>query len=202
MSPRKILAMLMLIALPAVASAKDKALTVYGGYRDGGRFTDVDSGERLELQGSGTGSLALDIGIDKSRQYQIFLSHQRTDLSLKGASSAGGDAIGMSVSYLHIGGTYFWEGDVAKGPYVVGGIGATFFHPSGSYDDELRASGNLGFGYQLPLNNTFALRFEARGYATLVNSSGGLFCSGGCVISVRGDMITQGELMLGLSTRF
>ena len=54
----------------------------------------------------------------------------------------------------------------------------------------------------MPLGKTFALRFEARGYATLVNSSGGLFCSGGCVISVSGDAITQGELMLGLSTRF
>ena len=105
MSPRKIVAALMLTALPAVGSAQDKALTVYAGYRDGGRFTDVDTGESLGLQGSGAGSLALDIGIDKSRQYQIFLSHQRTDLALKGTSSAAGDAIGMSVIYLHIGGT-------------------------------------------------------------------------------------------------
>lgn len=202
MSTRIIVATLILMALPEIASADDKALTLYGGYRDGGRFTDVDTGESLELQGSGAASLALDIGIDKSRQYQIFLSHQQTDLSLKGTSSAAGDAIGMKVTYLHIGGTYAWEGDAAKGPYVVGGIGATFFDPSGAYDDELRASGNLGFGYQMPIGKTFALRFEARGYATLVNSSGGLFCSGGCIISVKGDLITQGELMLGLSTRF
>ena len=36
----------------------------------------------------------------------------------------------------------------------------------------------------------------------LVNSSGGLFCSGGCVVSIEGDVVTQGELMLGLSARF
>ena len=57
-------------------------------------------------------------------------------------------------------------------------------------------------GYQVPVGDTFALRFEARGYATLVNSSGGLFCSGGCVVSIEGDVVTQGELMLGLSARF
>ena len=69
-------------------------------------------------------------------------------------------------------------------------------------EQELRASINLGIGYQVPVGDTFALRFEARGYATLVNSSGGLFCSGGCVVSIEGDVVTQGELMLGLSARF
>jgi hypothetical protein len=46
------------------------------------------------------------------------------------------------------------------------------------------------------------LRFEGRGYATLVDSSGGLFCSGGCVISIKGSTVTQGEALLGLSFRF
>jgi hypothetical protein len=41
-----------------------------------------------------------------------------------------------------------------------------------------------------------------RGYGTLVNSSGGVFCSGGCVVSISGDSIGQGEVMLGLTTRF
>jgi len=47
-----------------------------------------------------------------------------------------------------------------------------------------------------------ALRLEARGYATLVNSSGGLFCSGGCTLQIEGDTLTQGEVQLGLSFRF
>jgi hypothetical protein len=84
----------------------------------------------------------------------------------------------------------------------VGGLGATVFDPDGGYDTELRASLNLGIGYQVPLGEKFAVRFEARGYATLVNSSGGLFCSGGCVISIEGDVVTQGEAMLGLSYRY
>ncbi|NIO42931.1 MAG: porin family protein, partial [Burkholderiales bacterium] len=78
----------------------------------------------------------------------------------------------------------------------------TLFGPGGGFDDELRASLNLGFGYEQPLGNAFSLRFEARGYATLVDSSGGFFCSGGCIISISGDVITQGEVMLGVSARF
>jgi hypothetical protein len=197
-----IIAVLILLAFPSVASAKDKALTVYAGYRDGGRFSDTDSDETLELQGSGAVSLALDIGIDGARAYQIFLSHQRTDLAFNDAPSASGESIGMNVTYLHIGGTNFWEGTRGHGPYVVGGLGATFFDPGSGYDSELRASLNLGIGYEQPLSQKFALRFEARGYATLVNSSGGFFCSGGCVVSISADVVTQGEVMVGLSYRF
>ena len=201
MPARKIAATLMMMALPAIAAAKDDALTVYAGFRDGGTFTEVTTGQRLGLDGSGAGSLALDIGVDASRQVQIFLSHQRTDLSLEGAS-AGGSALPMSITYLHVGGTNFFTGAIGKGPYVAGGLGVTFFDPAQGYSSELRPSANLGIGYQLPLGETFALRFEARGYATLFNSSGGLFCSGGCIISIQGDLITQGEVMLGLSARF
>lgn len=191
----------LMMALPAIATAKDDAVTVYAGFRDGGSFTEVDTGQSLSLDGSGAASLALDIGVDASRQVQVFLSQQRTDLSLEGAS-AGSPALPMSITYLHVGGTNFFTGAIGKGPYVVGGIGATYFDPSQGYSGELRASGNLGIGYQLPLGATFALRLEARGYATLFNSSGGLFCSGGCVISIQGDLVTQGEVMLGLTARF
>lgn len=141
---------MLLMAFPAIAFARDYAVTVYGGYRDGGGFTDAVTNERLELDASSAASLALDLPFDRSRQYQVFLSHQRTDLQLKGASSAGGPALAMNISYLHFGGTNFFNGEIGKGPYVVGGVGATYFEPTG-YDSELRASMNLGIGYQLPL---------------------------------------------------
>jgi opacity protein-like surface antigen len=85
----------------------------------------------------------------------------------------------------------------------VGGLGATLFQPGSSgYSDELRPSLNLGIGYQMALADSVALRLEARGYATLVHSGGGLFCSGGCLIKIKGDTVEQGEVQLGLSYRF
>lgn len=193
---------IMSVTLPAVAAGNTRALTVYGGYRDGGHFSDEASGKRLKVDGGGAVSFALDIRKDESRAYQVFLSHQRSDLSLKNVAASISESIGMNITYLHVGGTNFWEGTLGNGPYLVGGVGATFFDPGAGFDDELRASLNLGIGYEQPLGNTFALRFEARGYATLVNSSGGFLCSGGCVVSISGDVFTQGEVMLGLSTRF
>ena len=86
---------------------------------------------------------------------------------------------------------------------MVGGLGATLFSPgTNGFSSEWRPSMNVGLGYQWPLGGRLALRAEARWYVTLVNSQGGLFCSGGCVIRVSGDTFTQGDAQLGLSLEF
>jgi hypothetical protein len=200
--PKFIVATVLLSALPAIAGDKDYALTVYGGYRGGGHFTDANTGETLSLESNGSASIALDIPLDAARQYQVFASYQRTNLSLDSTLLSGSNKLSMDIGYLHFGGSYFWEGEVSKGGYLVGGIGATMFNPGQGLKTELYPSINIGVGYQLPLGKTFAMRLEARGYGTLVNSHGGVFCSGGCVFSIKGDAISQGEVLLGLTTRF
>lgn len=196
-------------AVPATAKAQAPALasafTVYGAYRGGGSFTDAASGASLSFESSAAGALSLDLPLDGSRQWQLYLSHQRTELEAApaGAPGAAASPWPLTVTYLHIGGTSFFQGPVGQGPYVVGGLGATVFSPGQSgYSNEIRPSMNLGIGYQWPLAERLALRLEARGYVTLVNSSGGLFCSGGCVLVLEGDTVTQGEVQLGLSYRF
>jgi hypothetical protein len=59
----------------------------------------------------------------------------------------------------------------------------------------------LGIGYHYPIGDRMALRVEARGYFTFVNSSGGLFCNGGCTIAISGNSVVQGELSVGLAFR-
>lgn len=198
-------ALLILVFCSGFAQAKDNAITLYGGFRDGGSFTDVNTGQNLRLEGSGSGAISLDLALDASRQWQWYLSHQSTTLVIASAATPTplGSSLPLTVTYLHFGGTFFFDGPVGQGPYVVGGLGATLFRPGlGGLSDELRASMNLGLGYQVPLGEHVALRFEARGYFTAVNSNGGLFCSGGCVIYIKGDAVTQGELQLGLSFRY
>jgi hypothetical protein len=46
------------------------------------------------------------------------------------------------------------------------------------------------------------VRAEGRAFFTLLNSSGGLFCSGGCIVLLSGDGFAQGQAMLGLTARF
>ncbi|WP_374512984.1 hypothetical protein [Niveibacterium sp.] len=81
------------------------------------------------------------------------------------------------------------------------GIGGTLLALERS-GGELHPSMNLGRGYPFMLGKHAALRREGRFYTTLINSSGGLFCSGGCVLQIKGDLFTQGEGIVGVSVLF
>jgi len=191
---------------PAAVFADGSALTLYGGHRGGGSFTDSTTAESIDVKGAGAVSVTLDLPLDAYRQLQFFIGHQASKFAVGGLPGTPGselDGRSFSVTYLHVGGTYFFDGPVGRGPYVVGGIGATLFSPSaGGYSSAWRPSLGIGIGYQWPVAPRVALRVEARGFVTLVNSEGSLFCSGGCVVSIRGDTFTQGEALIGLSLAF
>lgn len=196
-SPHLACAVLATLALPCAAQ---NALTLYGGYRGGGSFQQSTSPfDSISLQSSAAGSISLDFGLDAMRQVQIFASYQSTELM----ATATTPVVPMTVSYLHLGGTNYFEGAVGRGAYVVGGLGVTRLAPGLSgLSAEYRPSMNLGLGYQWPISGALSLRAELRGYFTLVNSSSSLFCSGGCVVSIKGDGLTQAEAMVGLSYGF
>ena len=196
-----ILATAALLALAtALPVAAQNSITVYGGWRGGGSFQqDTSPFESLSLKSSASGSIALDFGLDVMRQVQVFASYQSTELE----ATATTPVVALTVGYLHLGGTNYFEGAVGRGAYVVGGLGVTRLSPGLSgLSDEYRPSINLGVGYQWPIAGALSLRAELRGYFTLINSSGGLFCSGGCVVAVKGDGLTQVEGLLGLNLAF
>jgi hypothetical protein len=197
------------VATAAQTISAQGAVTLYGSYRGGGSFTDTASDQTVRLDNSSAWSISYDRDLDSSRQLQFYVSYQSTRLRLDRSTvvnpAAGGipAPLPIKVIYFHVGGINFFDGPIGRGPYVVGGLGATLFEPGGSgTSDEVRPSLNLGIGYQATLGERVALRLETRGYVTVVNSSGGLFCSGGCVLKIKGDAVTQGEVQLGLSYRF
>jgi len=197
------------LSAPAPAQARDGGLTFYGGYRDGGSLRDTRDETRQRLAAAPAWALSLDLGLDGARQRQFYLSVQRTDLRLTPAAWISPAPAGertllpMTVVHAHLGGTYFFDGPVGAGPYVVGGIGGALYRPGpAGYADLLRPSLNLGLGYQWGVGDRLALRAEVRGYFTLVDSRGGLFCGNGCLIAIKGDGITQGAAQVGLTFRF
>jgi hypothetical protein len=183
------------------AAQSESSLTVYGGYRVGGGFTDVNTGKTWELTEGPAWAVAADFGIDRRTQWELFISHRNSALKASGFAPVA-DNIGLGITYYHLGGTYFVD-EVGRGVYVVGGLGVTNFSPrEADLSSETRFSLNLGVGTMIPLGKSVGLKLEARGYATLVDSSGGFFCSGGCVVQIKGSVITQADFLAGIAVRF
>ena len=185
-----------LLACPAVAQV---SLTAFGGYAVSEGIDNDISGERASVKSGATFGVAGDYDLDGSRQLQLFYGQQKTVLDPGG----GQPRFDLNVRYLHLGGTYFFEGPIGRGPYAVGGLGVTHFTPDlGGLQSETKASLNVGFGYLWPLSSAVAVRAEARAFLTLLNNSRGLFCSGGCTVVLSGDGFAQGQAMVGLTARF
>jgi hypothetical protein len=191
------------LALLATATGAQTTMTLYGGARSGGEFEDAGgNGDTFTLASGAAVSASIDWRLSDGQLGQVFYSFQRS--ALPGAAFGQPAEVAVNINYLHLGGRVFFEGDARQGGgYLVGGLGATFFSPGlAGLSDELRPSGNLGVGWQWTLAPSIALRTELRGYLTLINTSGEFLCSGGCVVSIRGDTLTQGEVLLGLSIGF
>ena len=189
-------ALLILLAQPALAQV---SVTIFGGYAVSEGIDNDTTGERASVKSGVAFGAAADYDLDSSRQLQLFYGQQNTTLDPGG----GVPRFDFDVRYLHLGGTYFFDGPIGRGPYAVGGVGVTHFSPSlNGLQSETKASLNVGFGYLWPLGSTVAVRAEARAFFTLLNSSGGLFCSGGCTVLLSGDAFVQGQAMLGLTARF
>ena len=142
--------------------------------------------------------------IDEASQYELFYDRQSTNIE-RGSPLGNVD---VDVEYLHVGGLAEWHDEYRLVPYVVGGVGATRFHPDFSgTDDETRFSLSLGGGVRVPVNERFSLRFEGRGYLTLVDTDTSFFCRSdqtGAVCRIRGNGSTfiQYELLAGAAVAF
>lgn len=187
---------------PPSAPRTERNLTVYAGYRFGGELTDVTTGSTWQLTEGPAYSLAADFPLSPNTQWELFVSHRNSALKASGLFSPVVNNVGLDITYFHVGGTYFAD-QVGRGVYGVGGLGATQLSPQqAGLNSETRFSFNLGIGYMIPVAKHVAVKLEARGFVTLLDSSGGMFCSGGCVVQVKGTTMTQGELSAGIAARF
>lgn len=188
--------LLMAVSTPAAAQVM---VTLYAGYAGSDGVENTSTDAQTEIRSTAVYAVAVGSVLDGSREVQLLYQQQSTTLTPGGGAAP----FNLTIRYLHLGGTVYFDGVVGQGPYVVGGLGATQFSPSTEgFGNEFKPSINLGLGYAWPLGENIALRAEARGYFTFVNSSGGFLCSGGCVVVLRSDVFLQYNAMLGISARF
>ncbi len=190
-----------LLPSPALAD-RGVELTPFAGFRFGGGFTDNTTGFDLDVDEGESFGLILGLQANHESDYELFYSLQKTDL--KGAGVLSGDTLfALDIHYLHIGGTYLFPGEKVR-PFVSGGLGITYFSPDRpGVDSEIYFSLSLGGGAKIPISKRVGLRFEGRGFLTILPDDTEIFCvsSGGaaCAVRIQGDVFGQVLLLAGIS---
>jgi len=193
---------LLLVLIPATARAeRGVEITPFAGYAMGGGFEDNTTGASLDVDSSGMLGLILGLRDTHETQYELFYSFQRTELN-GGGNSGGASLFDMDIHYLHIGGTYLFPGEKVR-PFLSGGLGLTLFVPDANgVSSKANFSLSLGGGVKIPISNHVGLRFEGRGFLTILPANTEVFCvsSGGaaCAVRVQGDVFGQVQLLTGL----
>jgi len=176
------------------------------GFRGGGEFVDDNTDTKHTLESSDIAGLILSFPYEYGKTFEIYYSHQSTQLnSITTSEPAPNNSVDIpiTIDYLHFGGTAPIAADKNLQTFVTGGLGFTYLSPdyTGAQSD-LRASFSIGVGLRWPITDLISLRLETRGLATLYNNNSAIFCSGGCAISVNGNLFLQGEVFAGLGFKF
>ena len=176
------------------------------GFRGGGEFIDTIDDKKRTLESSDIYGLILSWPYERGKNFEVYYSHQSTNLNSITISTPvpnNSVDIPLTIDYLHFGGTAPISDKDKLKTFVSGGLGFTYMSPdyTGAQSD-LRASLSIGVGLKWPMTDRISLRLETRGLATLYNNNSAIFCSGGCAISVSGNMFLQGEVFAGLGFRF
>jgi len=192
--------------MPGRKTGSENDFTLFGGFRTGGDLAEAATEQDLHADTTPSVALALDLAYEERKQLQLFYSRQKTELTPATVPApVVVDKIPLKIEYLHLGGTAFFDELMGEGGYASAGVGATRLTPNTpGFGPETKPSISIAFGYMVPIVPGLALRFELRGYATWVDSKGGLFCKsgGGCALSIKGDALYQGDGLIGLTARF
>lgn len=181
-------------------------LTPFIGYRIGGSFENANTGASIDLDEHASYGLIFNMMEKANTQYEFGWSHQDTSVDL--TDSNGNPAkLDLDIDYFQIGGTYLWEGNIAR-PFLVATMGASHYrsHAAVSESDTYFAF-SIGGGWKLWPTRRFGLRLEGRYYGTLIDSNSKIFCSSapnnsGCLIQTSGKLLSQWEISAGGAFRF
>jgi len=169
------------------------------GYTFGGDFKNSETEETLDFDEGASYGVILGLK-DQSKTgsafYELLYLRQESSLELNNDKN-----FDVDVNYLHIGGRYGSDG-AAVNPYVAAGIGVTYFDPNKG-DSETEFSFSIGAGINVPLHEHVQLRFEGRGFGTVLSNDSSMFCSNNrCLIKASGDVFWQFTGFSGLVVSF
>jgi opacity protein-like surface antigen len=205
------LATALLVAAPAAARSQTVEITPVAGYRFGGGFSTAAGVEPAipavdyEVRDAASFGVHLGFRVAEDGEIELLYSRQNTRLATDGLFT-GEPLFDLALETWQAGGNYLFAEEGARlRPYIGVGLGITRLLPEpAALQDETRFSASFGAGVKVRLARHLALRLEARGFFTVLESDRESFCGSGegCLVHASGSDISQGEVRAGLALRF
>jgi len=195
-----------LLGLPALARAQTPVeITPFGGYRFGGDFFELITGEPVDLDGAPVFGVAVDVPIKDPHGYQIegLFSHEEANLTVHRQPFGPATIARVTVDHWMGGGLQEFGGERVR-PFLTGMLGLTRY--AGEGDNEIRFAMSAGGGVKLFPTRHLGLRLDGRLFATFVEADlAFLACgsaAGTCFVAFRTDVVFQAEFTAGAVLKF
>jgi hypothetical protein len=186
----------------APVHAQAVEIAPFAGYRFGGDFFELVTGEPVDLDGAPSFGVAVNIPLSTSHGLQIegLFSHEEAGLTLQDRLGRGRLAR-VSIDHWLGGGLQEFGGPRIR-PFLTGMFGLTRY--AGESDSEIRFTTSAGGGVKFLPSRHVGLRLDGRIYATFVDADVHLLAcgSGGCLLAFRADVVWQAEFTAGVVFRF
>jgi hypothetical protein len=182
-------------------AAWDAALEIapFGGYRFGGDFFELITGQRVDLDGAPVWGVSADIPLaHQGLSFEGLFTHQHANLTVASPGIPLPRRWHITVEHWQAGALQEIDGGRAR-PFIDAMAGLTRY--SGEGDNEFRFAASLGAGVKLLPSQRFGIRMESRVFATFVDAAGALACAGGCFLALSADVVWQWEFSAGLIVR-
>src|SRR5262245_57161136 len=174
-------------------------LQPFGGYRFGGDFFELITGQRVDLDGAPVWGVAVDVPLaHQGLSFEALFTHQHANLTVPATITALPRRWHITVEHWQAGAIQEIDGGRLR-PFIDVMAGLTRY--SGEGDNEFRFAGTLGSGVKLLPSERFGIRMESRVFATFVDAAGALACAGGGLLALSADVVWQWEFSAGLIVR-
>jgi opacity protein-like surface antigen len=207
---RVLVAALLLLLTTSAAHAQRVEITPFAGYRVGGSFSVLDDGETelgrdLEVADEPAWGVHLGYEVSDDGEIELLYSRQETRVQTDDLFT-GQPVLDLALETWQFGGNYLWGEDQQRvRPYIGVGLGITRLLPEpAGLQDETRFSLSAAAGVKVWLTRNLGLRFEARGFFTVLESDREYFCTlpGTCLVAGDTADLSQAEARGGIVLRF
>jgi hypothetical protein len=192
---------LILITVGPAVLVGEIEISPFAGFRIGGQFTtDTTPSVNLNLEDSLTYGISLGYNVNPFFHLEFMWSRQDTRLY-----AVGFDLWDMYVDQYHFNFLYVFNHPRDRiRPYILGGLGWTYFNPRANVNGTSRFSFSFGGGAKIYMARMLGIRLQVKYTPTYITSDDYLVCDPwyGCFYMPHGRYINQWEFTGGLIFRF